>query len=133
MNPILIGSIFDLGKTLIDRFFPDKEKAAEAERELMRMMAAGELQAVLAQLQINANEANNPNPFVSGWRPFIGWCCGAGFLWATIGQPIAVYICSIKGWPLPPDLDTDILMQTMFGMLGLGALRTYEKVKKAAK
>ena len=133
MNPLILGSVFEIGKTLIDRFFPDPEKKREAEMELMRIAADGELRQVIAQLEINAREAQHASVFVAGWRPFFGWAGGAGFVYATIGQPMLAWLAAIKGWPVPPELNIDLLWVVIAGMLGLGGMRTFEKSKGVSK
>lgn len=133
MNPLLLGPVFEIGKTLIDRFFPDPEKKREAEMALVQMAADGELKQVIAQLEINAREAMHPSVWVAGWRPFFGWAGGAGFVYATIGQPLIAWVASVKGWPAPPSLNIDLLWVVITGMLGIGGLRSIEKVKGAAK
>lgn len=132
MNPLLIGPIFELGKGLIDRWFPDPAKKAEAEAQFMLLMQEQDFKKVLGQLEVNAKEAANPSIFVAGWRPFVGWCCGLGFLWATIGQPVVTWIATARGWPAPPAIDTDVLLYVLGGMLGLGTLRSFEKSKGVA-
>ena len=132
MNPLLLGPLFDLGGKIIERMFPDPAAKAAAELELLKIAQAGDLQTVLAQLEINAKEAQHPSIFVAGWRPFVGWCCGIGFLWAAVGQSVFVYVARIKGWPDPPAIDTEVLMYVLGGMLGLGTLRTVEKAKGVA-
>jgi len=72
MNPLLLGPLFDLGKGIIDRLFPDPAKKAEAELELLKMTQSGDLQVILAQLAINAKEAESASVFVAGWRSFVG-------------------------------------------------------------
>jgi hypothetical protein len=133
MNPLLLGSILDVGKTLLDRFVPDPQKKAEAEMELVRMAADGELKQVIAQLEINAREAAHPSIFVAGWRPFFGWAGGVGFLYATIAQPLLAWGAAVKGWPAPPSLNLDLLWVVITGMLGIGGLRTFEKAKGVTK
>lgn len=133
MNPLLIGPIFELGKSLMERWFPDPAKKAEAEAQFMLMMQEQDFKKVLGQLEVNAAEAASPHLFVAGWRPAVGWCCALGFLWATIGQPIVTWIATAKGWPAPPAIDTDVLLYVLGGMLGLGTLRTFEKTKNVTK
>lgn len=133
MNPLLIAPILELGKGLMERWFPDPAKKAEAEAQFMLLMQEQDFKKVLGQLEVNAKEAASPSLFVAGWRPFVGWCCGAGFLWATIGQPVAMWLAVSKGWPQPPSIDTDVLMYVLGGMLGLGTLRSFEKSKGVAK
>lgn len=127
MNPLILGGIFEIGKTLIDRFVPDPEKKAAAELEMLKMAADGELKQVIAQLEINAKEAAHPSVFVAGWRPFFGWAGGVGFVYATVLQPMLVWYGSARGWPAPPDINIDLLWVVITGMLGIGGLRTFEK------
>lgn len=133
MNPLILGPILEVGKTLLDRFVPDPEKKREAELELVRMAADGELKQTIAQLEINAREATHPSVWVAGWRPFFGWAGGVGFLYATIGQPLLAWGAAVKGWPAPPALNLDLLWVVITGMLGIGGLRTIEKTKGVSK
>jgi hypothetical protein len=133
MNPLILAPLLEVGKSIIDRLFPDPAEKARAEMEMMTLLQTQDLQRVLAQLEVNAKEAANPSIMVSGWRPFVGWCCGAGFLWATIGQPVFSWVAVAKGWPAPPQIDTEVLLYVLGGMLGLGSLRSIEKVKGATK
>lgn len=133
MNPLLIGPLFDFGKTIIDRLFPDPAKKAEAELELLKLTQAGDLQKVIGQLEINAREAQSASVFVAGWRPFSGWVGGLGLFYAAIGHPLLGYFAVVKGWPVPPTIDTEVLLYVLGGMLGLGTLRTYEKKQGVTK
>ena len=133
MNPLILGPILEVGKTLLDRFIPDPEKKREAEMELVRMAAEGELKQTIAQLEINAREATHASVFVAGWRPFFGWAGGAGFIYATILQPLLAWGASIKGWPTPPTLNLDLLWVVVTGMLGIGGLRSVEKIRGVTK
>ena len=88
---------------------------------------------VQGQLDINKAEASNPSVFVSGWRPFIGWVCGSACAWNWIGLPIAKAGLLLAGVTLtisPADISE--MMPVLMGMLGLGGLRSYEKVKGVA-
>lgn len=129
MNPLLLGPLFEIGKTLLDKFIPDPAEKAKAEMELIRMAADGELKQIIAQLEINAREASHPSIFVAGWRPFFGWCGGIGFLYATLLQPLLTWYGASKGWPPSPELNQDLLWVVITGMLGIGGLRTIEKAK----
>lgn len=133
MNPLVLGSIFEIGKTLLDRFVPDPAAKQAAEMELVRMATDGELKQVIAQLEINAREATHASIFVAGWRPAFGWCGAAGFLYATIGQPVLAWIGAIRGWPAPPELNLDLLWVVVTGLLGIGGLRSVEKIKGVAR
>jgi hypothetical protein len=133
VNPLILGPILEIGKTLLDRFVPDPAQKQAAEMELVRMAAQGELQQTIAQLEINAREASHSSVFVAGWRPFFGWAGGAGFIYATILQPLLAWLAAIKGWPTPPTLNLDLLWVVITGMLGIGGLRTAEKFKGVTK
>jgi hypothetical protein len=129
MNPLILAPLLEVGKTLLDRFVPDPAQKAQAEMELVRMAADGELKQVIAQLEINAREAAHPSVFVAGWRPAFGWCGAAGFVYATIIQPLLGWVAVVKGWPEPPSLNIDLLWVVVTGLLGIGGLRTIEKMK----
>lgn len=132
MNPMILAPLLEVGKTLLDRFIPDPAQKAAAEMELIKMAADGELKQVIAQLEINAREAAHPSVFVAGWRPAFGWCGAAGFVYATMLQPMLAWLSAVKGWPEPPSLNLDLLWVVVTGMLGIGGLRTVEKMKGVA-
>lgn len=133
MNPLIIGPLFELGRTLIDRWMPDPQKKAEAELELFKMAQDGDLKKVIGQLEINAREAQHASIFVAGWRPFSGWVGGIGLAYASVGHYVLVWLSGIYGFPPPPQIDTEILLYVLGGMLGLGTLRTYEKKQGVTK
>ncbi len=133
MNPLILGPVLEVGKTLIERFFPDKEKAAEAEREFLKMAVNGELAQVMGQLEINAKEAQHASVFVAGWRPAYGWAGVAGFSYAVIAQPLLAWYGTNYGWAPPPEVNIELLWVVITGMLGIGGLRTWEKKAGVAK
>jgi len=133
MNPLLLAPLLDFGKEIIGRFFPDKEEARKAEAEFLKMAMDGELKQVIGQLQINAAEAAHPSIWVAGWRPYYGWVGGTGFGYAVLLQPLLAWYSTIKGWPVPPVLDVELLMVVAGGMLGIGGMRTYEKKQGITK
>ena len=134
MNPLVIGPLLEIGKTLLDRFGPeDKGERRQAEVEFLRMAAEGELKQVIAQLEINAREAAHPSRWVAGWRPGFGWAGVVGFTYAVMLQPLLAWWSAIKGWPTPPTLNMDLLWVVITGMLGIGGLRTFEKTKHVSK
>jgi hypothetical protein len=122
-----IGSVADLAKTAINAIWPDK-----TEQEKQQLAAA--VMVVQGQLDINREEAKNPSVFVSGWRPFIGWVCGSACAWNWIGLPMVkagVVMAGYHALPISP-ADLSEMMPILMGMLGLGAYRTFEKVKGVA-
>lgn len=142
MNPLLLGPLLDLGGKLIGRLFPDPAEASKAQMELLKMQQSGELAQLASdtdlakgQLAVNAAEAANASLFVAGWRPFIGWLCGLGLFYEFLLQPLLPWAVSLaigKAVTALPALSGETLMTLLFGMLGLGGLRTVEKVKGKA-
>lgn len=118
---------------LLDRILgavlPDAEARQKAILDALGKVTDGDIE----QLKVNAAEATNPSLFVAGWRPAIGWCCALALFYQYLLLPIGLWVCRISGQAIdsPPVLD-DALWELMFGMLGLGALRTIEKVKGIA-
>jgi hypothetical protein len=133
MNPLLLGPLLDFGKDILGRFFPDEGDRRKAEAEFLKLAMDGELKQVIAQLQINAQEAAHPSIWVAGWRPFFGWGGGLGFLYAVLAQPLLAWYSAIRGWPTPPVLNIDLLVVVISGMLGIGGMRTWEKNKGLTK
>ena len=128
-----ISAVLDLGNTLISRIFPDPSQAAEAKLKLLELQESGELARITAQTDINKAEASNTSVFVSGWRPFVGWVCGSGFALHYLLIPIANFILVATGHKeVVLTFDMQTLLTLLFGLLGLGGYRTYEKVQGVA-
>jgi len=129
-----ITAVLNIGSQLIDRLWPDPVQAANAKLKLFEMEKQGELAGLVGQLEINKVEAANPSLFVSGWRPFVGWVCGVGLAMQFLLSPLLTWGAAIIGIPLIlPSLDLGVLVTMLGGMLGLGGLRTLEKVKEVAR
>jgi hypothetical protein len=135
MWPTLLTSVLP---GLLDKLFPDPQKAGEAKLKLLELQQSGQLAELKAQtelaqgqLAINQEEAKSPNPFVSGARPFILWTCGFAFAYSSVIEPIARFIAAVFfGYSGQfPVINTELTMQVLFGILGLGAFRTFEKTK----
>jgi hypothetical protein len=130
LDPISAGIDF-VGK-VIDKLFPDKTKAEELKASLKTLDLTQEFQGLMGQIQVNIEEAKSGKMFIAGWRPFIGWICGAGFAWSYVVGPLFYWVSSLAGHPTPiPTLSLDEMIPVLMGMLGLGGLRTFEKVKGA--
>lgn len=130
-----VGAIADLAKDLVNRFFPNKSEAEKAELAQAMALLQGQLDNQKAQIATNTEEAKSNSLFVAGWRPFIGWTCGAALVFQYIVRPLVMAGFAIAGKPFTvplPGLD-DNLWQLLLGMLGMGTLRTFEKVKGVAR
>lgn len=128
-----VTALLDIGSKVIDRIFPDPTAAAGAKLELLKLQQSGELAIMAAQTDINKVEAGSASLFVSGWRPAIGWVCGAACAWNWIGLPmvkVALGLLAIKLELAPANLTE--MLPILMGMLGLGGLRTLEKVQGVA-
>lgn len=106
------------------------EKKAELEARALELEAA----SMNAQAEINKVEAASSSLFVAGWRPAVGWICAAGLFYGTIGKPFIEFIAQIFGYNGAfPVIDGKALETTLYGMLGFGTMRTFEKIKGAAR
>jgi len=132
--------VFTIGSKILDRVLPDPQAKAAAQLELFKAQQAGEfkeldnqLQRDLAQIAVNQEEAKSESLFKSGWRPAVGWVCVIGLLYTYLAQPLLAWASATKGVASPPTLDLGDLIILLGGMLGLGTLRTAEKVKGVHK
>jgi hypothetical protein len=97
------------------------------------MQQDGELAAISGQMEINKVEAGSNSVFVAGWRPFCGWVCGLGLAYVSIVEPILRLTATLVGYAGEfPVIDTTLTMQVLLGMLGMGGLRTLDKIKGVA-
>ena len=124
---MIIGELIKSGKELLSEFIEDKDKLLEAETRLAEL----QFKLVLAQHETNKTEAGHRSVFVAGWRPFIGWICGSALLYNFVLRDLLSWGFALAGYgaEVPPAVELGPLMTILLGMLGLGGLRTYEKVK----
>ena len=128
LNPISAG--IDLITAVISRVWPDKTE--QQKEELAAAMAADEniTKLLTGQMAIDEAEAASPSLFVAGWRPMVGWVCAGAFAWQFVVLPVFLFIGQAVGHPIAaPVFDISTMLTVLMGMLGLGSLRTYEKVK----
>lgn len=131
----IIGPVATLLSDVVRRAFPDKTEAARIEAALSTELLKADFSLLQGQLAINQVEASSESPFVSCWRPFVGWVCGASLAWNFVALPLLNFALTAAGVHLPPlpTLAVDTLMPVLLGMLGLGGLRTFEKIQGANK
>lgn len=111
---------------------PDHNARAKAKEEFELELQRAVTRASEMQVEVNKIEAAHSSVFVAGWRPFIGWTCGLAIMWVFIGQPVSIWIVQVFGLPVEnlPDVKADYLFELVLAMLGMGSLRTIEKIKK---
>jgi len=122
-----IGAVADLATSVIGKIWPDK-----TEQEKAQIAAA--VQIVQGQLEINKVEAANPSVFVSGARPFIMWVCGFAMAYAAMLEPMARFLATVVYHYAGsfPVIDTTLTLQVLLGLLGLGGLRSFDKMNGVA-
>jgi len=131
-----ITAAFDLGKIAIEKLFPDANKRAEEMRKLEELRQNGNLaqlnahvKLMLAQINVNLEQAKSKSMFVAGSRPFIIWVCGLGLAFQYLLHPLFIWVwafASMEGIP-PPPLDMGTMMPLLLGLLGLGTMRSVDK------
>jgi|SRR5581483_4405151 len=134
---LLSGGLLQGVNGLIDRIKgkspEDAAKLAELAAKYQDDLLAADMQARQMQADVNKAEASNASVFVAGWRPFVGWVCGCGLAIQLGVNPIATWIAALLHHPVAfPSLDMGTLFTLLAGMLGLGGMRTYEKLNGAA-
>ena len=122
-------------KPVLDKFVLDASQRVEAEQ-----FAAKQIHDIsLAQIEVNKTEAANSSLFISGWRPFVGWVCGGSFAYALVGHAALNWLLqfaalfAVKPLPVLPAPDISLAFEMLLAMLGLGGLRTYEKLHGVAR
>ena len=130
-DPITAG--LEIAGKIIDRVWPDHTQQDAAKLDLLKSQIANEFALQAAQISTNTAEAQSQSLFVAGWRPAIGWICSAALAYQYLVRPLLAWTMSVIGHPVPPmpGLDQN-LWELMLGMLGIGGLRTFEKVKGVA-
>ena len=129
-----ISAALELGTSVINKIWPDPVKQAEEQRKLQELAQKGnleelnaEIKLLVSQVDLNKVEAAHKSIFVAGWRPFVGWVCGLGLLYNVILAPF------LDIWLTVPEVKTDLLYPVLLGMLGLGGMRSFEKVKRVSR
>lgn len=126
---------------LLDKLIPDPEARAKAQLDLLKLQQDGafkeldaQLQVNLAQAEINKVEAASQNGFQAGWRPLAGYACVAGLGYEFLLRPMLPWVLTVSGVQGVPDLPSldGVLFELMFGMLGLGTLRTADRWKRVS-
>jgi hypothetical protein len=123
MLEALIGPV----SGLIGKFVQDKDQAAQLAHDIATLSERHAQEQILAQLAINKEEAKG-NWFQSSWRPLTGYVCVLGFAVNFLVSPIAAGFGVVI-----PQADTGTMLPVLMGLLGLGGMRSFERVKKVGK
>ena len=130
MLSALIGPV----SAILDKAIPDKDLKEKLAHEIATMAERHTHEQVQAQLEINKAEAAHENLFVAGWRPACGWVCVFGMAGNFLVIPLANMTLELFETGVEvPMIDLSTMLPVLMGMLGLGGLRTFEKVKNAQK
>lgn len=114
----------------VDQLFTSDEERAQAAIVMEKIRQRPQI----LQAEINRIEAAHRSLFVAGWRPFIGWVCGLGFLWAFLLHPLFEWVIALRGLDIvTPGIVTDNMMELVLALLGLGTLRSIEKMNGRSK
>lgn len=131
MTPL---ALIEVGARLLDKIIPDKDAREKAQAELLKAAQDQDFQKAIAQIEVNKAEAQHHSLFVAGWRPAIGWICVVGLGYNFLLYPMLTWAVVVTGAEFtPPPLLSENLMELVMGMLGLGALRSFEKWKGVAR
>ena len=123
----ILSALIGPATSLLDKVIEDKDEKNRIAFELSTLAERHANELSKGQLEVNKVEAAHKSLFVAGWRPSIGWCCSLGLLYHVLIAPIAGI------WVEVPEIDPSLLMTTMTGMLGLGAMRSYEKTRGVSR
>lgn len=128
MLPVIAEGIFSLVSGLINRFLPDTAQAKRDALDAALKEALMQSNLDMAQIKVNEEEAKSDSLFVSGGRPAVIWICAFGLAWQCLIQPILLFITSVVGHPIvAPVFDTVSMISMLSGLLGLGAMRSFDK------
>ena len=126
----IIDTILSTVGTVIDRVVPDKNAREKAKEELERALNDQDFQIALEQIKVNAEEAKSESLFKSGWRPSVGWICSIAFALHFVILPLFNWFLMLCGeQPILVPFQMDTLLTVLLGLLGMGTLRTVEKMK----
>lgn len=133
-----ITAVLNIGESLITRLFPDPNAQAEQRLALTKLAQEGDLaklnahvQLMMGQLEINKAEAQHKSIFVAGWRPAVGWVCVSIMAFNYIGVYLLEYANAFMDVPVdvPERFDMSELWPVLMGLLGLGGMRSFDKLK----
>lgn len=122
---------FDLVRTALDKFFPDADTELKGKLEQATLEITQAYQIQIEQIKTNQVEAASEHWFAANWRPALGWIGAVALAYSAVIEPFARFLAKVCFGYIGdfPIIDTDITMQILMGMLGLGAMRSYDKTQ----
>ncbi len=134
--------------SIIDKIIPDPQASAEAKLKALELAQAGELahldaevRIAIGQMDVNKIESASDDKYKSRWRPSVGWVCVLGLFYSFIVQPLLPWVVSVTAIavgsnapeiPTLPEMDLVPMLGLLGGMLGIGSMRTAEKIRGKA-
>ena len=126
----IFDSVLEIGSKVLDRVIPDINARNQAKQELERALNDQDFQIAIEQIKVNTIEAQSDSFFKSGWRPSVGWICSIAFALHFVILPLFNYLVMLCGQqPILVPFQMDTLLTVLLGLLGMGTLRTVEKMK----
>ena len=130
----MIESLIGPVAALLDKFIEDKDQKNVLAQQLATMSERHAQELAKGQIEVNKVEASSSSLFVSGWRPAVGWVCVLGMAGNFIIIPLANFVLALSDSNITiPLVDTATMMPVLLGMLGLGVMRSAEKIKKVSR
>jgi hypothetical protein len=130
----LVQSLAEPVTKVLDKVIEDKDQKAALAHEIATLADKQAQEQVMGQMEINKTEAQHASLFVAGWRPAVGWVCALAMLFNFLLIPFINLGLDVGGLDIQLDLiDMETMMPVLFGMLGLGGMRTAEKIKKVER
>ena len=130
----MIESLIAPIAALLDKFIEDKDQKNVLAQQLATMSERHAQELAKGQIEVNRVEASSNSLFVSGWRPAVGWVCVLGMAGNFIIIPLANFVLALSDSNVTiPLIDIATMMPVLLGMLGLGVMRSAEKIKKVSR
>jgi hypothetical protein len=129
--PAIASGLLGIVDTFVKRYFPDPAEADRARAELLGSLLAADR----GQMAVNKAEAEHRSLFVAGWRPALGWAGALTLGWAYFGQYVASWLLVVAGRSdiALPVIPTDDMLELVLALLGIGGMRTFEKIRGVAR
>ena len=131
MIAALIPQLLPILGGVIEKAVPDENARQKLTHDIERALVANAHQINLEMVKTTQIEAQHRSVFVAGWRPAVGWVLALGLFWIAVGGPFLTWLTAVYGLDIPPIVfPEDLVLEMMFALLGMGALRSFDKLKR---